>query len=91
MIKSFEFKLSRDEFDVLSNIVSTNEPSLSHALKQAHVGNGHQFSLMCTRSEAARLGNLLTEELAHSGFDEQYLPNERGQILEVLIDKLFTP
>ena len=39
--------------------------------------------------EAERVRELLTTELAKVGFDESYMPNERGRFLESLIDRFY--
>jgi hypothetical protein len=52
--------------------------------------SGNQPVLEITDETADEYRNLLQDEFEIRGMDERYEPTVRGQILESLIDKLFT-
>lgn len=52
---------------------------------------GVKYIITLGRADAEELRGHLTELLAKIGFDSNYSPNEQGQILEELIDRLYCP
>jgi hypothetical protein len=47
-----------------------------------------RFQLKLSAGDAEKFGDLLTERLARTGFDQEYKLTVEGEILETLIDKL---
>ena len=82
------FHLSPDESDYLNQAVSIDD-SLAILPHAAQGASGDVVAIQLTRVEAEQLREFLTLQLAAVGFDEDYLPNEHGQMLERLIDRFY--
>jgi hypothetical protein len=70
--------------------VSSDE-SVARLLKFEEGGGSTKLILRLSREDARQLRESLTTQLAAVGFDENYEPNEQGQMMEDLIDKFFIP
>jgi hypothetical protein len=84
----YEFILSKEELLLLRKLSSNNQP-LTTLLSSAQAGRGGKFGVRMNRTEAERVRDLLTEELARRGFKEDYSPTKEGQVLEELIDRFY--
>jgi hypothetical protein len=63
--------------------------SLGNLLRAVHPTAGATVTVRLRRADAERLRDRLTRVLAEVGFDENYSPHQRGQLLEKLIDKFY--
>jgi hypothetical protein len=79
-----KFNLSVNEFRILTQLPL--EKALADTLNSPSSG-----TIWLTRDEAENLRDLLTEQLAATGFDADYSINQQGQILEALIDRFYVP
>ncbi|MCS0588934.1 hypothetical protein ACFQ09_11585 [Massilia norwichensis] len=77
-------KLTLEEWQVLQEVSAEADAGRYLAL------SGDQPVLEITDETADEYRNLLQDEFEIRGMDERYEPTVRGQILESLIDKLFT-
>jgi hypothetical protein len=85
--KIHEFVVSAKELEYLKNL-SLSDESLA-ALPKFQEGARGRMAARLSRAEAAQLRDQLTMQLAAAGFDENYSPNEQGNMLEELIDRFF--
>ena len=83
-----EFQVSAEELEHLKELVSRDE-SLAGLLRFQKCSPGRRVTIRLSRAEAEQLRDYLTTQLAAVGFDENYSPNEKGQMLEELIDRFF--
>jgi hypothetical protein len=83
-----KFTLSSEEMFLLSKAVSEAESLLS-AIHSVGVETGDSVTLELERETTEELRDCLTEQLAKTGFDKNYLLTKEGAILEGLIDKLY--
>jgi len=83
-----KFTLSSEEAVHLSEAVSEDEILLS-TIHSAEVGLGGGLILELELETAEKVREYLTEQLAKTGFDKDYLLTKEGAILEELIDKLY--
>jgi hypothetical protein len=88
MEDNYEFKVSVKEADYLKQLASREE-LLTGLLKFQDGGRSNKLIIRLSRAEAEQLRECLTTQLAAVGFDEDYEPNEQGQMLEDLIDRFF--
>jgi hypothetical protein len=86
--KSHEFALSVEEMNTLQSITTKND-SLNAVIKRAMAVHGIKFRLRLNRIEAEAVRDILTEQLAYSGFQEDYSLTTQGQMLESLIDRFY--
>jgi hypothetical protein len=81
------------EFNVpvqeLGCLLALGDESLACLLRSRISLNGHGAIIKMTHAEAEMIRDRLTRRLAEIGFDENYSPNEQGQMLEALIDRFF--
>ena len=75
--------LSPSEHSLLADAVETQRPGLRPLVDELAVGERR-----LSAEEGNALRDAVTEELARSSFDRQYVPTDRGRALEDLIDKL---
>jgi hypothetical protein len=88
MQERHEFQLSAAEFKYLKELTSRDE-SVAYLLGSKEGTDGRKVTIRLSRAEAEQLRDHLTTRLAAVGFDESYLPNEEGRMLEELIDRFF--
>ena len=82
-----DFSVSSSELQLLMNVLAC-EPKFAPQLSAAEK-RYTKMVIRFSRVEAEEVSNYLTTELARSGFDQNYFVNERGVMLESLIDRLF--
>lgn len=85
-----EFRLSPEEFSYVKDLLSRDElreflPKIQEMLPSGDI------SLRLNRTEAERVRDHLTTQLAAVGFDEEYRPNQQGRMIEELIDRFYVP
>ncbi len=83
-----EFQVSAGELEYLRQLAS-RDGSLAGPLCVHEAGSGGGATLRLSREAAKQLRDRLMDEMDLVGFDENYLPNEQGLIIEALIDCLF--
>lgn len=88
MEDSFEFQISVDEMEYLKQLASRDDSVAGLLRPQEGTASG-RVALRLTRSDAERVRDRLTTDLATSGFDENYSPNNLGRMVESLIDRLY--
>jgi hypothetical protein len=76
-------RLSEDEFAFLEEVVAKDKTLMTTFRLQQ---NG---SILVSPKNVEEVRDFLTLQLAATGFDQDYVPNKRGQLIENLIDKLF--
>ena len=85
--KSHEFRVSAKESEYLKQLASRDE-SLAGLLRfQEGAAWSCDDPTKSSRSQTTK--GTLNGADGHSGFDENYSPNEEGQMLEELIDRFF--
>jgi hypothetical protein len=84
-----EFRVSAHELEYLNQLVSRDESLSGLPRFPDHVPD-RRVTLRLSRADAERLRDSLTKQLAVAGFDGNYRPNERGKMLEELIDRFYT-
>jgi hypothetical protein len=77
-------KLTPEEWQVLKEVL------VEAGTEPLPVLSGNQPFLEITEKTADEYRNLVQDEFEVKGMDESYEPTVRGQVLESLIDKLFT-
>jgi hypothetical protein len=78
---------SKSEFDILNEAIAHEKCHLK--IKPiTDIGN-ILYSIELNENQANELREVCGDYLAIIGFDENYSPNDKGNILEGLIDKLF--
>ena len=90
MAEHFDFAVSREELECVRRVV-VGDASLSSLLSITYPSAGAIVTVRLRRGDAERLRDRLTMVLAEVGFDENYSLNQRGQLLETLIDKFYIP
>jgi hypothetical protein len=85
-----EFQVSEEELEYLKQLALQDE-SIVGLLRFQEAARGRNAIVHLDRAQAEQLRSYLTGQLAAFGFDENYSPNERGQMLENLIDRFFLP
>lgn len=90
MEKIYEFLLAEKELEFLRQL-ALSETWLAETLNSHADAEGRKTVVRLGRVQIEQLRNCLTLKLAHDGFDENYYPNEHGDMLETLIDKFFEP
>jgi len=90
MTEHFDFVVSREELECVQRVVA-GDPSLSSLFSIVYTSAGAAVTARLRREDAERLRDRLTRVLAEVGFDENYSPNQCGQLLEALIDKFYVP
>jgi hypothetical protein len=88
MEESFEFQVSMDELEYLKELASGDE-SVASLLGSLDGTPSGRVTVLLTRSEAERVRDRLTTELAARGFDQNYSPNNLGRMVEGLIDRFY--
>jgi hypothetical protein len=88
MEERHEFRLSAKEFKYLKELASRDK-SVANLLGLQEGTDERRVTIRLSRAEAEQLRESLTTQLAAVGFDENYLPNEQGRILEELIDRFY--
>lgn len=83
-----EFALSAEEMDALRSI-TTKDDFLNAVIKLAMPVQGNKFRLRMNRIETEAVRDILTEQLARSGFQGDYSLTTQGQMLESLIDRFY--
>ncbi len=86
--KNHEFRVSAKEFEYLKHLPSL-DALLARILGAAEVSHGDKVILRMSHTEAERLRDYLTMQLATIGFNEDYSVNDAGRICEELIDRFF--
>ena len=87
---SIDFRVSAEELGLLRKVLSCDQ-NLTSRLSAATEPAMRGITIRLSRAEAEQVRDYLTTELAASGFDREYSPTQRGQMLEGLIDRLFIP
>jgi hypothetical protein len=90
MAEHFDFVVLREELECIRRVIA-GDLSLSSLLSIVSPNAGATVTVRLRREDAERLRDRLTRVLAEVGFDENYSPNQRGQLLEGLIDKFYLP
>jgi hypothetical protein len=85
-----DIRLSAEELGLLRKVLSADQ-NLTSRLSGVTGPTMRDATIRLTRAEAEQVRDYLTTELAASGFDQDYSPNQQGQILEELIDRFFIP
>jgi hypothetical protein len=85
-----EFRVSAEELKLLRMVCSADQ-TLTNRLTAATAQAPRGATIQLSRAEAEQVRDCLTTELAASGFDQDYSPTQRGQMLEGLIDRFFIP
>jgi hypothetical protein len=88
MEDNHEFNVSVKEADYLKQLASRDE-SLTGLLKFQEGGRSTKLIIRLSRAEARQLREHLMTRMDLVGFDENYEPNEQGQMLESLTDRFF--
>jgi hypothetical protein len=88
MEEKHDFELSADELECLQRLAAGDDMLASLLRLQGHA-HSLPVVISLSRSEAEVLREQLTTYLASVGFDENYAPNELGQMLENLIDRFY--
>jgi hypothetical protein len=88
MERNYVFQLSAEEADYLDRLAKDDESLSRHLMSQEEL-HSHPPRIHLSGAEAEDLRDLLTLKLAILGFDEKYLPNKQGRMLENLIDKFY--
>jgi hypothetical protein len=88
MKMNHKFQVSADELKYLKKLASDDE-SIARLLRFEGIQRDRSVAIHLDRDEAERLRGYLTELLAAVGFDQNYSPNEQGQVLERLIDRFY--
>jgi hypothetical protein len=86
--ENHEFRVLAQELDYLKQLVSHDGPLAGLPISK-DVTRGHEITIRLSRAEAEQLRDYLTTQLATVGFEEDYSPNELGQMLENLIDRFY--
>jgi hypothetical protein len=81
-----EFRVSADQIECLKQLALKNK--LFEDLSFRKDSSGHSVVVL-SPSKAEQLRDHLTQLLAAFGFDENYVPNAEGRMLESLIDAFF--
>ena len=84
----YEFRVSAKELEYLRQLALGDE-SFARIMCLPDTTSGRGASLQLSRTAAGHVRDRLMNEMDMVGFDESYAPNERGQILEGLIDRFF--
>jgi hypothetical protein len=82
-----EFTMSAKESEYLKQLASRDE-SLAGLLRFQEGAHG-RVTIRLSPAEAKQLRECLMAQMDVVGFDENYFPNEEGQMLEELIDRFF--
>jgi hypothetical protein len=90
MKRNHEFHLSDEELGCLAQFASADQ-LIATLVTHPEKSPGKRTTIRLSRREAEQLRDFLTTQLASVGFDENYSPNERGRMLENLIDRFFLP
>lgn len=85
-----DFRVSAEELGLLRTVLSCDQ-NLAGRLSAATEPAMRGTTIRLSRAEAEQVRDYLTTELAASGFDQDYSPTQRGQMLEDLIDRFFIP
>lgn len=88
MEEQYEFQLPWKEFEYLEQLALSAE-SLANILRCQKGTPGRRVTLRLSRADAVQIREYLSTQLPIVGFDENYFPNEQGQMLEELIDRFF--
>ncbi len=81
-------KLTELELNYLRSLSET--PEIIRKELVALGAKNPPYTVTLTDCEADDLRETCADQLPIEGFDKNYEPNEKGRILESLIDKLFT-
>lgn len=87
---ALEFRLSPEEFRYVRDLLSSEEVRELLPRFEELAPNG-SVVVQLNRTEAERIRDYLTTQLAAVGFDEEYRPNQRGRMIEELIDRFYVP
>jgi hypothetical protein len=90
MNEGVEFRVSAQELGLLRKVLS-RDPELISRLSVTAEPTVRGATIRLSRAEAEQVRDHLTTELAASGFDQHYSPNEEGRMLEELIDRFYIP
>jgi hypothetical protein len=86
----YDFKFASEEFDCLKRLVSTHE-YLSTLPSRRTMKRRNEFTVRLNRSDSERLKSYLSEQLAQSGFKNDYSLTKQGELVEELIDRFYRP
>jgi hypothetical protein len=78
-------RLSADEFALLTEVLAKDKTLAGTLEFQA------DRSIQVLPKNAEHIRDFLTLQLATTGFDQDYAPNEQGRLIESLIDRLYVP
>jgi hypothetical protein len=81
-----KLELSKEELQYLREC-NFIDSSLMERIEGGPLHLRGRYHLKLSAGDAEKLGNLLTERLARTGFDQEYKLTVDGQIIETLIDK----
>jgi hypothetical protein len=82
-----EISLSEVEYQYLKNSQFVDQASLSNAKFVRSFGS-NSWQLKLPTQQIVQLGDQLTEQLAKTGYDQEYGLTIEGKILDEMIDKL---
>lgn len=81
--------LDQREITCLRNVIESPRGMGINPTFRNMIQASSSTTICVSRIQAEELRDLLTRELAISGFDADYAPNQLGVVLETLIDKLY--
>ncbi len=82
-------KLTSQELDYIRSIIPDELMSILNLCLCSM--NHNSFMLSLSKKNSGQFRSFFTEELAKHGFNDNYLPNSEGYMLESLIDRFFCP
>ena len=85
-----EFHLPMDEINYIYHLAQFDE-AISRIIKANHKSTTSSATIKLSPSEAEELREALTIKMAELGFDQEYILNKQGKMLEKLIDRLLIP
>jgi len=88
MEETHEFRVSAEEVECLKRLASFHEP-FAGLLRFEEGSAGRRTTIRLSRAEAEQVRDYLIEQVALTGFDENYNPNKQGRMLEALIDRFY--
>jgi len=84
------FHLPMDEINYIYHLAQFDE-AISRLIKVNHKSTTRSATIKLSPSEAEELRETLTIKMAELGFDQEYILNKQGKMLEKLIDRLLVP
>ena len=81
-----DFEVTLEEFEYLQQLALQDE-AIGQLLRLQKRSSIRRLTIPLSNAQVEELRDRLTKQLAEIGFDENYSPNEQGQMLERLIDR----